>query len=278
MVQRSPYPDVDIPEIPIHAFVLERAPELRDKPALIDGPTGRILTYGALAAGVADAAAGFAARGLSRGDVVGIFAPNMPEWAIVFHAVSTVGATNTTVNSLATERDVAAQLADAEARFLVTVPSFLDRALPAAERAGIEEVFVLEGEASGATSFGVPKAFVVRKADVTAEDLIAYVASNVAPTSESDWSSSSRRSRSRPPARSFGAYSSSATEGRVRRRLHSGIDPPGHRCPDDSGSGLPSKRQANQLRGSARVDNQALGIIRGLAFDAFRSHGRCCLV
>jgi hypothetical protein len=40
MAQRSPYPDVDIPEIPIHAFVLERASELGDKPAIIDGPTG----------------------------------------------------------------------------------------------------------------------------------------------------------------------------------------------------------------------------------------------
>jgi acyl-CoA synthetase (AMP-forming)/AMP-acid ligase II len=153
MAQRSPYPDVDVPEIPIHAFVLERASQRGDKPAIIDGPTGRVLTYGALAEEVGRAAGGFVAHGLSRGDVVGIFAPNLPEWAIVFHAVSTVGATNTTVNSLATEQDVVAQLSDAEARFLVTVPPFLDRALPAAHRAGIEEVFVLGGEADGATPF-----------------------------------------------------------------------------------------------------------------------------
>jgi acyl-CoA synthetase (AMP-forming)/AMP-acid ligase II len=176
MGHRSPYPDVDIPDVPIHTFVLERASELGDKPALIDGPSGRTLTYEALAEGVGKAAAGMAARGLARGDVVGILAPNMPEWALVFHAVSTVGATNTTVNSLATEQELAAQLSDAEARFLVTVPPFLDRALPAAKTAGIEEVFVLGGEPGGATPFAelMDARGAAPKPDIDpAEDLVA---------------------------------------------------------------------------------------------------------
>jgi acyl-CoA synthetase (AMP-forming)/AMP-acid ligase II len=153
MIDRSPYPDVEIPDIPTHAFVLARAAELGGKPALVDGPTGRVLTYGALDEGVRRAAAGLTARRVAKGDVVAVFAPNLPEWATVFHAISTVGAVNTTVNSLATERDLADQLSDAEARFLVTVPAFLDRSLPAAESAGIEEVFILGGESQGATPF-----------------------------------------------------------------------------------------------------------------------------
>jgi acyl-CoA synthetase (AMP-forming)/AMP-acid ligase II len=70
----------------------------------------------------------------------------------VFHAVSTVGAIITTVNPLATEQDLADQLSDAEARFLVTVPPLVDRALPAAEKAGLEDVFVVGSAADGATS------------------------------------------------------------------------------------------------------------------------------
>ena len=45
----SPYPDVDIPESPITPYVLRRTGELGDKPALIDGPSGRTLSYGGLA-------------------------------------------------------------------------------------------------------------------------------------------------------------------------------------------------------------------------------------
>ena len=40
---------------------------------------------------------------------------------------------------------------DASARFLITVPHFLDRALPAARDAGVERVFVLGGEAHDGT-------------------------------------------------------------------------------------------------------------------------------
>jgi acyl-CoA synthetase (AMP-forming)/AMP-acid ligase II len=85
-------------------------------------------------------------------DVVGVFAPNIPEWPIVFHGVAQLGAINTTINSLYTAQETALQLKDARAKFLITIPQFLDRALPAAAEAGIEEVFVI-GEGEGATPF-----------------------------------------------------------------------------------------------------------------------------
>jgi acyl-CoA synthetase (AMP-forming)/AMP-acid ligase II len=152
MVFRSPFPDVAIPDSPLTPLVLRRAADLPDKPALIDGPTGRTVTYGQLAAAVRRAAGGLAARGFVKGDVFAIFMPNFPEYAVAFHAVATLGGINTTVNSLFTAGEVATQLKDAGARYLLTVPPFMDRALEAAKEAGVEEVFVL-GEAEGATSF-----------------------------------------------------------------------------------------------------------------------------
>ena len=41
---------------------------------------------------------GLAALGFGKGDVLGILAPNIPEYAIVFHAVATTGGTITTIN------------------------------------------------------------------------------------------------------------------------------------------------------------------------------------
>ncbi len=43
-------------------------------------------------------AAGLAERGFKQGDVLAIFLPNCPEYAIVFHAVATLGGVNTTIN------------------------------------------------------------------------------------------------------------------------------------------------------------------------------------
>jgi len=152
MIFRSPYPDVTIPEVALTPFVLQRAQELADKPALIDGPSGRTLTYGQLAGAVRLAAAGLAQRGFHKGDVFAIYSPNLPEYAIAFHAVSSLGGINTTVNPLYTADELAYQLNDAGARFLLTIPQFVDKALEAAGKSEVEEVFVF-GEAEGATPF-----------------------------------------------------------------------------------------------------------------------------
>src|SRR5207245_3960279 len=152
MIFRSPHPDVAIPDVPLTPFVLQRAEKLGDKPALIDGPTGRALSFAELAGAIRKAAGGLAGRGFRKGDGFAIFVPNCPEWAVAFHTVASLGGIITTINSLFTADDVAYQLKDSGARFLLTVPSFMDRAREAAGRTGIEEVFVL-GEAEGATPF-----------------------------------------------------------------------------------------------------------------------------
>ena len=143
---------LDVPSVSLPEFVLDGLAARGDKPALIDGPTGRVLTYAALAAGVDRVAAGLAARGFGRGDVFGILAPNLPEFPVAFHGVLRAGGTATTMNPLSSADELAHQLTDARARFLLTVPPLLPVAREAADRAGVEEVFVF-GEAEGATPF-----------------------------------------------------------------------------------------------------------------------------
>jgi len=152
MIFRGPFPNVSIPEVPLTEFVLARARELGDKPALIEGPTGRIITYSELARAIPRAAAGLAQRGFKQHDVLGIISSNTPEYAICFHAVASLGGINTPINPLYTEHEIAHQLKDAGAKFLVAGPTFLDKARAAADEAGITEFFVF-GEAEGAIPF-----------------------------------------------------------------------------------------------------------------------------
>jgi acyl-CoA synthetase (AMP-forming)/AMP-acid ligase II len=149
---RSLYPDVAIPEVALGEFVLAGAAARGDKPALIDGLSGRTITYAQLPAMVARAAAGLAARGFKKGERFAILSPNLPEYAIAFHAVASLGGLVTTVNPLYTAGEVAKQLQDSAARFLLTVPSFLATAREAAAQARVDEIFVF-GEAEGATPF-----------------------------------------------------------------------------------------------------------------------------
>jgi len=159
MVFASPLPDVEIPAVPLTEYVLERAAELGDKPALIDGSSGRTITYSGLAAAVRAFAGGLVRHGMTPGDVLALMAPNIPEYAVVFHGVAMAGCTITTVNPTYTSYEVNKQLLDSGARLLVTVPMFLEVATEGAKGTAVEGIYVL-GEAEGARSitelFGPP--------------------------------------------------------------------------------------------------------------------------
>jgi acyl-CoA synthetase (AMP-forming)/AMP-acid ligase II len=152
MIFHAPEPDVVIPDIALTPFLLERAATFGDKPALIDGPSGRTLTYRGWVEAVRRTAAGLSARGFRKGDVFAIYSPNLPEYAVAFHAVSLLGGIVTTINPLYTVAELRHQLEDACARALVTVPPCLEKAAQAARDAGVREVFTF-GEANGATPF-----------------------------------------------------------------------------------------------------------------------------
>ena len=149
IIHQSPLPAVDIPEVPLTSFVLERAKELGDKPALIDGPSGRTLTYAELDGAVRALAGGLKGRGFGPGDTLAIMAPNLPEYAVLFHGVAMTGGRVTTINPTYTATEVGHQLSDSGASLLVTVGMFLETARAAADKSGVEEVFTID-ETDGA--------------------------------------------------------------------------------------------------------------------------------
>jgi acyl-CoA synthetase (AMP-forming)/AMP-acid ligase II len=149
----SPFADIEIPDTPLVPFVLRHAERLHDKPALVCGATGRRYTYGELALAVRQFAAGLQAHGIGRGDVVGLVSPNIPEFAVVFYAVASIGAICSTVNPIATAEEIGAQFADSEAVLLVTIPELLEKCATAARLASTVRELVVIGEAEGATPF-----------------------------------------------------------------------------------------------------------------------------
>src|SRR5688500_8966476 len=149
---RSPFPDVEIPDVSLTEFVFSRAAEHAERPALVDGVSGRVLTYAQLAEAVRAAAAGLARRGLKKGDVLALYSPHLPESVAAFHAVASLGGVVTTVNPLYTVEELETQLAASAAKYVVTVPPLVERAREASAGRGLRELFVF-GEAEGATPF-----------------------------------------------------------------------------------------------------------------------------
>lgn len=152
MIFRSPHPTVTIPEISLTDFVLGRASEFGDKPAIIEGQTGRTITYAQLVPLVRRLAAGLANLGLQKGDVLAIYSPNLPEYILTVHAVALLGGVVTMVPPLFTDNEIKTQLRDSAARFLVTIPELADKARKAGATAKVEKIIVM-GESDSGIAF-----------------------------------------------------------------------------------------------------------------------------
>jgi 4-coumarate--CoA ligase len=146
MILRSSKPDPVIPDLTITQYVLRNAGAYPNKPAFIEGPTGRVVTYRAFGHSIRALAGGLQARGVGPGTTWALMAPNVPEYAIVFHALAWAGATVTTLNPTYGAEEIAFQLKDSQATTIVTVGLFEETARAAAAHAGVGEVLLLESD------------------------------------------------------------------------------------------------------------------------------------
>ncbi len=150
IVHRSPFADVEIPDVTVTEHVLRWADRVPDRPALVDGPTGRSYTYAQLAMMIRSFAGGLAARGLGPGDTIALMAPNIPEYAVAFHGAAVAGVAVSTLNPTYTAEEVRFQLRDSGAVLLITIAMFVDVAKEAAEGTAVEDIVVI-GEAPEGT-------------------------------------------------------------------------------------------------------------------------------
>ena len=153
MSLRSPYPDVQIPDVSLTEFLFaDGFGDRADAPAIVDGTTGDQLTYTEFHGLVEKIAGGLAARGIGTGDVVALFAPNLPQWAALFHGILRANAIVTSANSLYSPGELAHQLRDSGAKLLFTVSPFLDRAAAAVAEAGLPADSIIVLDAAGVAS------------------------------------------------------------------------------------------------------------------------------
>jgi fatty-acyl-CoA synthase len=95
-----------------------------DREALVDCPSGRRWTYSQLSADVDAMAHGLLAAGIGKGDRVGIWAPNCPEWLFTQYATAKIGAILVTINPAYRTSELEYALTAAGIRLLVAAESF----------------------------------------------------------------------------------------------------------------------------------------------------------
>jgi fatty-acyl-CoA synthase len=95
-----------------------------DRDALVDVPSGRRYTYAEVDAAVDELARGLCAKGIAKGDRVGIWAPNCAEWYLVQYATARIGAILVNINPAYRTSELEYVLRQAGVGTLISAPAF----------------------------------------------------------------------------------------------------------------------------------------------------------
>lgn len=111
-------------EATIGASFQKVALQFPDRDALIDRPSGRRWSYAALNHDVDALARGLLAAGLTQGDRVGIWAPNVPEWVLLQYATAKIGAILVNVNPSYRVHELKYAVQQSGMAMIVALPDF----------------------------------------------------------------------------------------------------------------------------------------------------------
>jgi len=145
-VIRSPYTDVEIPEVNVADYVWSHAADYPDNVALVCGMTGRQYTYEMAQQMSQKFGSSLRRCGAQKGDVVALILPNIPEFPIAFLGSVGAGLTVTTINPTYKAEEISRQLDNSGAKYILTIGLFLQNARQAISEltdTKIKEIIVL---------------------------------------------------------------------------------------------------------------------------------------
>lgn len=131
--------DVDIPEVPLFKFLDDSASSFPERPSMIF--MGRKVSFRELKESVDRFSKALTELwDVRKGDVVALFLPNLPQFAIAYYGAIKTGAIVTPVNPLYTSRELAYQLKTSNSKILVSLDLFKSKVEEALREVSLEGV------------------------------------------------------------------------------------------------------------------------------------------
>ncbi|KAI9989049.1 hypothetical protein PInf_022775 [Phytophthora infestans] len=137
IVHKSPHEDIEIPDHTIWEVAARQARVNGDKPAFVCGLTHKAVTYRELFTGARRLAASFAQEGIRKGEVVVLHSFNCIEYPMVVLALTGMGAVCSPASPLFVPNELAYQLTQSKASYLVTHKQLKNVAVEGASMAGL---------------------------------------------------------------------------------------------------------------------------------------------
>jgi len=109
---------------------------------------GASIRYGKLKADVVRLAQTFSSKGIGKGDRVALFLPNIPEFAVCYYALVSLGAVAVSVNAMLKSEELKYILNDSGSTLICTTGELLPN-IPVGECPELQRVLICEGESQG---------------------------------------------------------------------------------------------------------------------------------
>jgi long-chain acyl-CoA synthetase len=116
---------IDYPEVPLFHFLEESAKNYPDKPCTIF--KGAKITYREMSEITDRFAAGLASLGVKKGDRVGIFIPNTPQFLMAYYGILKIGGIVVATNPMYSPREIKHQANDSGLEVMIVMSNFYNR-------------------------------------------------------------------------------------------------------------------------------------------------------
>lgn len=143
VVIESPIPAFEVPATTLPRYMRALARQRGEQLAIVEGLTGRRLTYGQLDQQIGRIAAGLVSCGFGSGETLLIVAPNSPEWTIVALGALAAGGIMSGADPASSVSDLSHQMRDCGARFVFTTECLRQKVREAAAAVGGATLVVL---------------------------------------------------------------------------------------------------------------------------------------
>lgn len=131
---------IEIPNVPLFHFLEESARKYPDRACTIF--KGAVITYKEMNAITDRVAAGLVDLGLKKGDRVGIFMPNSPQFVMVFFGILKAGGVVVATNPLYTAPEIEHQASDAGIEYMFVMTNFYNTIKKAQPKTKIKKLIV----------------------------------------------------------------------------------------------------------------------------------------
>ncbi|EDV29294.1 uncharacterized protein TRIADDRAFT_19929 [Trichoplax adhaerens] len=136
-IVNSPMSDVHPPtNVSLYQFICGNFDRYGDKPAITHAATAQTLSYRDLGLQIRQCGSALRRLGFKKGDILALFSPNHPQYAVLLLAVTAIGGIVTTINPLYTADEVTKQMKLSSAQYLFAYPTNADVALKVTSRIG----------------------------------------------------------------------------------------------------------------------------------------------